>query len=51
MTLTIDRDGVTKTFSFQLEQAARVLRDNQLQLAKGQPIPLGIPEEQLSCFE
>ena len=51
MTLTIDRDGVTKTFSFQLEQAARVLRDNQLQLAKGQPIPLGIPEEHLSCFE
>jgi hypothetical protein len=29
MTLTIDRDGVTKTFSFQLERAAKVLRDNQ----------------------
>ena len=51
MTVTIDRDGVTKTFSFQLEQAANVLRDNQLQLVKSQPIPLGIPEEYLSCFE
>jgi C-terminal processing protease CtpA/Prc len=51
MTLTIDRDGLTKTFSFQLEQATTVLRDNQNQLAKGQPIPLGIPEEYLSCFE
>lgn len=51
MTLTIDRDGVTKTFSFQLEQAATVLHDNQLQLVKGRPIPLGISEEYLSCFE
>lgn len=51
MTVTIDRDGVTKTFSFQLEQAANVLRDNQLQLAKSQPIPLGIPGGYLWCFE
>jgi C-terminal processing protease CtpA/Prc len=51
MTLTVDRDGVTKTFSFQLEQARTVLHDNQRQLIKGQPIPLGIPTEYLSCFE
>jgi len=29
MTLTIDRDGVTKTFSFQPEQATVVMRNNQ----------------------
>jgi C-terminal processing protease CtpA/Prc len=51
MTLTIGRDGVTKTFSFHLEQATTVLRDNQRRLNKGNPIPLGTPEEYLSCFE
>jgi C-terminal processing protease CtpA/Prc len=51
MTLTIDRDGMTKTFSFQLEQATTVLRNNQHQLVKGRPIPLGISEEYLSCFK
>ena len=43
MTLTIDRDGVTKTFSFQLEQGTVVMRNNQHQLAKGNVIPLGVP--------
>jgi C-terminal processing protease CtpA/Prc len=43
MTLSIDRDGVAKTFSFQLEKAAEVMSDNQLQLFKGILIPLGVP--------
>jgi len=51
MTLTIDRDGVTKTFSFQPEQATVVMRNNQHQLAKGNLIPLGVPKEYWSCFE
>ena len=51
MTLTVDRAGFNKTFSFDLAQAATVLRDNQLQMLKGQPIPLGIPQQYLSCFE
>jgi C-terminal processing protease CtpA/Prc len=45
MTLTIDRDGVTKIFSLQLEQATVVMRNNQHQLAKGNLIPLGVPQE------
>jgi C-terminal processing protease CtpA/Prc len=51
MTLIIDRDGVTKTFSFQQEQATVVMRNNQHQLAQGNLIPLGVPKEHWSCFE
>jgi C-terminal processing protease CtpA/Prc len=51
MTLIIDRDGVTKTFSFQQEQVTVVMRNNQRQLAKGNLIPLGVPKEYWSCFE
>jgi C-terminal processing protease CtpA/Prc len=43
MRLTVDRDGVTKTFSFQLELAATVLRNNELKFFDGHLIPLGVP--------
>jgi len=51
MTLTIDRDGVKKTFSFELAQAEAVLRENQRQLVNGKLIPAGIPAQYQSCIE
>jgi PDZ domain-containing protein len=51
MTLTIDRDGVTRNFSLQLERAATTLHDNERQIVNGRPIPLGIPEKYFSCFK
>jgi len=51
MTLRIEREGATKSFTFQLAEAAQVLRDNQHQLLHGRPVPLGLPERYLSCFK
>jgi predicted metalloprotease with PDZ domain len=50
ITLLIDRAGVTKTFSFELEQAAMVLRDNDKRLVRGTLVPLWVSEEYLPCF-
>ena len=51
MTLKIGRDDATKEFTFQLAEAAQVLRDNQRQLLLGELVPLGLPERYLSCFK
>jgi C-terminal processing protease CtpA/Prc len=51
MTLAINRDGIKKTFTFPLEQAGKILRENQHQLVNGKMIPLGIPREYQSCFD
>jgi C-terminal processing protease CtpA/Prc len=51
MTLRIERAGATKTFTFQLAEAAQVLVDNQHQLLHGRSVPLGLPERYLSCFK
>jgi len=51
MTLKIERDGVPKEFTFQLAEAAQVLRDNQRQLLQGELVPLGLPDRYLYCFE
>ena len=50
MILVVDRAGVTKTFTFELEQAATVLRDNNKKLVRGTLVPLWVPEEYLRCF-
>jgi hypothetical protein len=51
MTLKIERDGVPKEFTFQLAEAAQVLRDNQRQLLQGELVPLGLPDRYLYCFK
>jgi C-terminal processing protease CtpA/Prc len=51
MTLTIERAGIRKTFSFELAQAATVLRDNRWQVKNGKLVPLWAPEKYLPCFE
>ena len=51
MTLKIGRDDATKEFTFQLAEAAQVLRDNQRQLLQGELVPLGLPERYLYCFK
>jgi C-terminal processing protease CtpA/Prc len=51
MTLTIERAGMRKTSSFELAQAATVLRDNQWQVKNGKLVPLWVPEKYLPCFE
>lgn len=50
MTLKIDRSGVAKTYVFDLQQAAQVLRDNGNRLVHGVPVPIGVPEKYLPCF-
>jgi membrane-associated protease RseP (regulator of RpoE activity) len=50
MTLVIDRAGVTKTLSFELEQATTVLRNNNKKLVRGTLVPAWVPEEYLPCF-
>ena len=51
MTLTIGRADVRKTFSFELAQAATVLRDNQWQVMNGRLIRLWAPKKYLPCFQ
>jgi C-terminal processing protease CtpA/Prc len=51
MTLKIGRDDATKEFTFQLAEAAQVLRDNQRQLLQGELVPLGLPERYSYCFK
>ncbi len=51
MTLLIERAEVRKTYSFELAQAAIVLRDNQWQVINGRLVPLWVPEKYLPCFE
>jgi C-terminal processing protease CtpA/Prc len=50
MTLKIEREGITKTFTFQLEKTDDVLRDNQQHFLQGTIVPLGLPEKYISCF-
>jgi hypothetical protein len=41
---------VTKTLSFELEQATTVLRNNNKKLVRGKLVPAWTPEEYLPCF-
>lgn len=50
MTLVVERAGMRQTFSFELAQAARVLRDNRWQVMDGKLVPLWVPEKYLHCF-
>ena len=51
MTLVIDRDGVTKTFTFDLIKAADLMRQNKKRFYEGKIIPSVIPDAYLHCFE
>jgi membrane-associated protease RseP (regulator of RpoE activity) len=51
MTLVIDRDGVIKTFVFDLIKTADLLRQNRDRLYRGGIIPLDVPDAYLHCFE
>ena len=51
MTLVIDRDGTTKTFTFELAKASDVAERNHKQMYKGRMIPSPIPPAYLHCFE
>lgn len=51
MTLVINRDGVTKTFVFDLAKTADLLRKNKKRFYQGGIIPLDVPEAYLHCFE
>lgn len=51
MTLVIDRDGQTKTFTFQLAKASDVAAANHKRMYKGRMIPSAIPAPYLHCFE
>jgi C-terminal processing protease CtpA/Prc len=51
MTLVIDRDAQTKTFTFQLAKASDVAAANHKRMYKGRMIPSVIPSSYLHCFE
>lgn len=51
MKLVIDRNGVVKTFVFDLVKTADLLRQNKNRLYQGEIIPLDVPEAYLHCFE
>lgn len=51
MTLAIERAGVRKTFSFELAQAATVLRDNGHRVVNDKIVPDWASEKYLPCFE
>lgn len=51
MALIVDRAGTPKRFSFELERAATVLRENQMQMVDGWMVPLWAPAKYLYCFE
>jgi C-terminal processing protease CtpA/Prc len=51
MRFVIDRDGVIKTFVFDLVKTADLLRQNKYRLYQGGIIPLDVPEVYLHCFE
>lgn len=49
--LTIERAGVQKTISFELEQASKVLHENHWQVINGEMFPLWVPKQYLHCFQ
>jgi hypothetical protein len=51
MTLSIERDGIVKKFSFRLRQATTILQANQHQLLYGKVLPAGVTAEYFSCFQ
>ncbi len=51
MSLVINRDGVTKTFTFDLIKAADLMRQNKKRWYEGKIIPSVIPNAYLHCFE
>jgi C-terminal processing protease CtpA/Prc len=50
MQLLIERAGVQKTYSFQLDTAARVLRANNWKVVDGKMVPLWLPPVYTKCF-
>lgn len=50
MQLVIERAGVNRTYSFQLDIAARVLRANNWKIADGKMVPLWLPPAYTKCF-
>jgi S1-C subfamily serine protease len=50
MQLMIERAGVQRTYSFQLDIAAKVLRANDWRIADGKMVPLWLPRADTKCF-
>lgn len=48
--LTIERAGVQKTISLELEQASKVLQENHWQVINGKMLPLWVPKQYLHCY-
>jgi C-terminal processing protease CtpA/Prc len=51
MILAVERNGLPQKFSFRLEKASDVLRENGQQIYNGKVIPFGIPQRYLPCFK
>jgi C-terminal processing protease CtpA/Prc len=51
MTLSIDRFGVQKQFTFQLARASDVLKASGWKMFEGEKVPLWIPAEYARCFK
>ncbi len=51
MALVVNRDGVIKTFTFDLIKAADLMRQNKKRFYEGKIIPSVIPDAYLRCFE
>ncbi|MGB6676758.1 MAG: PDZ domain-containing protein [Terriglobales bacterium] len=51
MTLVVNRDGVTRTFTFDLIKAADLMRQNKKRFYEGKIIPSVVPDAYLHCFE
>lgn len=50
MKLIVNRDGVARTFAFDLIKAADLMRENRKQFYHGKIIPSVIPDAYLHCF-
>jgi C-terminal processing protease CtpA/Prc len=50
MQLVIERAGIHKTYSFQLDIAARVLTANNWKIVDGKMVPLWLPQAYTKCF-
>jgi C-terminal processing protease CtpA/Prc len=50
MKLTIERAGIQRPYSFQLDIAVRVLRANNWKIADGKMVPLWLPSAYTKCF-
>ncbi len=50
MSLKVERGSLIEIYEFELAEAAQVLRNNGMQIYRGDTLPVGIPERYLPCF-